>query len=271
MITELVKYVSSTGESFDFGNNQAWIEESDLHNYSWMFTKSAKRLIEFKRPFRQFILPICLLGVTEQEGLELRDRLTDLTEADVAAEQMGRLYIGDWYLPCNVVASTKSSYLLSERYIRITLTVATVARGWYRDSETITFEHRAAEGGHDFPHDFAFDYSPESPLYISPEYESAFTLRIYGPTLNPSVTIGSKTYGVNVPVAEGDFIEINSLDETVKYCDGMGNGYSVFGARLKKSYIFSRITKGRKAITWRGTNKIEIDLHEERSEPRWID
>lgn len=270
MITEKVKYVSSFGEVFEFGNNNAWIEESDIHNFAWMFTNAPSRLTDFKRQLRQFNLPICLFGYTEEESLELRDRLTDLTEADVAAEKYGRLYIGDWYLPCNVVASAKSSYLLSERYIRITLTLATVARGWYREAETVTLAHKAVEGGHDYPHDYSFDYSPESPLYISPEYESDFVMRIYGPTLNPSVTIGNKTYGVDLPVADGDFIEIDSVNQTVKYCDAMGNGYSVFGARLKKSYIYSRITAGRKNVTWRGTNKIEIDLYEERSEPRWI-
>ena len=38
---------------------------------------------------------------------------------------------------------------------------------------------------------------------------------IYGPVINPQVTIGTNTYLVNIVLEEGEYLQINSRDRTI--------------------------------------------------------
>lgn len=93
-------------------------------------------------------------------------------------------------------------------------------------------------------------------------------IKIYGPTQAPSLMIGDNQYGAeNITLDDGEFLEINTKDETIQhYLDSEG-WVNVFNHRLDDT--FEKIEVGTSEITWQGNLRVDIQLLNSRSDPKW--
>ena len=92
---------------------------------------------------------------------------------------------------------------------------------------------------------------------------------IYGPAVNPSVSIANHPYQVNITIEKGELLEIDSTKGTVYQITSKGQKISRFNERQKEPSVFEKIPPGGSLISWNGDFDLDVILYEERSEPRW--
>lgn len=140
---EKIKYVNSRGESIVFGEHGIYVNENTLRDWEWEYNDTYGRIRGLRRKKNERTLPVQIWAESESRGVAIKNRLHDITEVDVVAGTPGRLYVGDWYLPCYVIKSVKGDYLASKCSMTVTLTLAVDSGSWYC-TETINFSDQGS-------------------------------------------------------------------------------------------------------------------------------
>lgn len=267
-------YRNHLGEEFRFGENGVYMNAGGLRDYTWKIEQKNNRISKFEKGIVSRPLNVVIMAHTEADGIAIRNRLFEIVEKDVLAMKAGHLIVGDHKLECFVTGSTKSKYLMTERYMLVKLTIQTDNPNWimensysfYSDATTTGYEYL------DYNFDFPIDYlSANNPRLLrnSGFTETNFKLIIYGYCENPSVTIGSHTYQVNCTVQDDEKLVIDSVKKTVVLIDRNRKETNVFNKRNRNSYIFKKIPAGEVGISFDGTFDFDVIIKEERSEPKW--
>lgn len=271
---ENVVYKNHLNEAFEFGKNGVFVNESDLHDYTWNITKKNNRISALDYAITTKKLQVTIICSTEEEGVDKRNRLFEVTEKDVLAFQPGKLYVGSYYLNCYVTKSEKQKYLVNRRYMLVKLTLSTDCPYWVKETSTVfsASSGGADAGGFDYSHDHPFDYGNDTtaktinnPGFVA----SNFRLAIMGACTNPAINIAGHVYQVNTFVASGQYLLIDSANKTVTLQSSDGTKTNVFNSRNRDSYIFEKIPAGASLVSWSGDFSFEVVLLEERSEPKW--
>lgn len=124
----------------------------------------------------------------------------------------------------------------------------------------------------DYIYDFNHDYSSSmiNGILTNDTVEKAdFIMTIYGPIINPLVSIADNMYGVNVDLADTDKLVVDSVNKTVTKIKLNGEIQNVFSKRNRDGYIFEKIPIGKHSVVRNGLYEMEIDIIKYRSEPEW--
>lgn len=137
-------------------DNGVYLNYNDLRDYSWSYDTINNRISRFYRPVKDRKIPLVVCCKSDEEAIEIKNRLFELSEMDIEAKIPGRVYIGDYYTTGYITASTKGEYLLSKRMCRIDLTLTSDDPAWYREDTYIfpingEFEEEDPGGGEDDP------------------------------------------------------------------------------------------------------------------------
>ena len=194
-------------------------------------------------------------------------------DIDVLNQAHGRLYVGEMYIECYVIASKKSEWEYDAEYMDVELTVVLENPMWIGEN-TYTFHSYGISSSNNkrytgkYPYRYANGLS--SNYIINPHFTDAnFQLIIYGPVVNPQVTIGSTSYLVNIVLEEGEYLIIDSRSETITKVMNKGERINAFHNRQKGRKFFQKIPPGRQLIAWTGKFDFDLTIFEERGEPRW--
>ena len=186
----------------------------------------------------------------------------------------GRLYFGEYYLPCFVYASEKEEWgkrlLFHGRY-------AIFDRGTYPfwiKEHPYTFKSSEVNSTNNKRYAGRYVYRYANGLnnteIINDHYaECNFKMRIYGPCTKPSVYIGGYEYHVDIVLQAGEYLEIDSAAETVAKVMTSGIRVNAFNNRSFVNSVFRPIQTGRQEIFWDGKFDFDLVLYEERSTPKW--
>lgn len=275
MSYEKMTYTNHLGERIELGSGGYFVNANGLHDYAWTPSSRGGRIASFSRGVTKYTLPVAVTGGTEAEATARRNRLLDVTDADVDAMQPGRLTIGDYFLRCYIMASQKKQYNRDRRFYLTTLTVVSDDAYWVKEY-TSSFSSELATGASgalDYPYDFAFDYM--SPLLVQAvnnvSYAPAdFILNLYGPCENPVVRVAGHEYAVSHSAAAGEYITIDSRARTLTLTKASGVKVNIFKDRGLTDYIFERIPAGTSSVTWDGELRFDLTVLARRSEPLWI-
>ena len=93
-------------------------------------------------------------------------------------------------------------------------------------------------------------------------------ITIYGATTQPTIMIGDNQYGAeDETLGSDETLVINTKDETIRhYTDG--EGYTnLFYKRLDET--FEKIDVGSQEIIWEGNIRVDVELLNSRSDPKW--
>lgn len=272
MMLESLKYKNHLNEVIDFGKDGIYINTNNLHDYEWKATTKNNRISALEREVSKRKLPVIIICNTEAEGIAARNRLFEEVEKDVLALQHGQIIIGDYYFRCFVTQSKKKDYHISKRYMLVTLTLTTDFPFWVKETASmfkITAENSDyLDYAYDFPHDYCLSMA-NTKIVNSGFVASNFRMVIYGPVVNPSVTIGGHVYNVNCTIEDGEFLTIDSVTKKIYLTANNGTVTNQFNARNRDSYIFEKIPSGNLQVAWDGDFAFDIILLEERSEPKW--
>lgn len=293
---EKIKYVNSRGESIVFGENGIYANENDLRDWEWEYSTDYNRVRNLARKRKERTLPVRIWAETEAQGLNLKNRLHDVTEVDVVAGTPGRLYVGNWYIPCYVVGSLKSGYLWNKGILTVSLTLAVESGSWY-SSELISygdhgaltsakvgealvgFAHVGSSGSeedgttlylYDYGYPKGYAYTTHGNYLVNDcAAPCAWKITVHGKAANPVITIGGEPHRLEYEIPEGSHVEIDSRERTIMLYDAAGNAENLFRYRDKVDDIFSLIPTGMHWVDWNGDYNFSVELYKERSEPRW--
>lgn len=91
-------------------------------------------------------------------------------------------------------------------------------------------------------------------------------ITISRPVNEPTIIIGSNQYGADVELNQGQRLEINTEQKTIRLYNEDGTFENVYSAN---NGGFEKIQEGTSLIDWNGNQKIEIQLIQKRSDPKW--
>lgn len=269
---EKITYTNHLDETLEFGKDCFFANENDLRDFAWEITSKNNRISGFKRGIVQKTIPVIMKCWTEEEGLALRNRAFEVFEKDVLAKKPGKIHIGDYYLKCYITGSQNAEYLIHKSLMTMTLTVSTDAPMWVKETAKSYVVQQDVYAFLDFPHGFPHDYrNMFSSITVCNESftPSNFILQIEGNAHNPTLFIANHKYSVNVTVAEGEVLTIDSVNKTITL-NKNGEVVNCFKDRSKDSYIFEKIPSGVGVVTSPNQGlKFTLTLLEERSEPKW--
>ena len=275
---EQLRYENHLGEEINFGRDGLYVNQNDLHDFSWTTTSVNGVITGFERGMQTRSIPVRIACLSESDGITKRNRLFEIPEKDIIAGQYGRLWINGYYCECFITASKKARYAASDSYMAATLTVTTDRPVWVKETlvevtKSVSWTPIVSGTGLDIPFDFPFDLCGTVPRTVQRAngafVESNFRLVAHGACNAVSVTINDHLYEVAASVQTGETLTIDSSLKKIYITDADGGFENVFDKRNRDSYIFEKIAPGTLDVQWNNEYTIDLYLLEERSEPKW--
>ena len=273
MLERLI-YKNHMNEVFDFGKDGIYLDGNDIRDFEWKVTTKNNRISAFDYAVRKKKLPVIIICDSEESGTAAKNRLFEIAEKDVLAMKHGQIIVGDYYMKGFITKSAKKDYLISKRYMKLTLTLTTDFPYWVKESKTTYSTSKAKSGSAflDHPFDYPFEWYQrmQSQALINTGFvASNFRLIIYGACANPSISINGHEYQVECTVNSGEYLTIDSATKKIFLTEMDGTVANKFNNRNRDSYIFEKIQPGSNVVAWDGTFGFDVILLEERSEPKW--
>lgn len=277
MAKDYLTYTNHLGEQLVFGENNLFIEESDLPNWQYNYNSKNGKITNFFQDVTEHSIPAVIMADTEEEGNAIRDEVYSIIKADIEAGIKGTLIYKGWKLKCFITAETHSNWLEYAAFGDIELTVTTDEPQW---TKTELFSFEANEGSIEpygaivgYPYTYPRQYALEKRAFYVLTNEnvgrSDFILTIYGYVENPEIMIGTNKYKLNFTIPKHCKAEINTRQKTIKLISERGTASDIFQFKSNDSYIFEQIDTGTQQVFWDETFSFDVELIEVRSEPKW--
>lgn len=260
------------------------LQTGDLFNYRWKRRSSSfgRKTTRMKGFSREIISKKMLLGIMNRDRKSYYKSLNyfhETVEKDVIDEVPGRLYVGETYLQCYIVASAKTNWECDVNVLDNEIELLT--DGAWITEKKYEFIHKndVKSDGNEKIYDYTYNecYYPEGKEIQFIENDSIedadFKMIIYGPCSSVSVRIGEHLYNVAHVVQKGEYAVIDTRENAeegkrVYLVKKTGEQVNLFHYRDPINSIFTKIQSGIHRVECTGAN-IDITLYKKRSEPKW--
>ena len=272
----ILTYTNSKGEVFNLLSNGLRVKDGNFHSYQWVPQVISGVLGDSVKGFGKNALhystTLCFKG-TDAERKAALNAFHAATETDIINQTPGTLTWGDDYVLCYVISSSTYPTDETPSWTLNDIDIYAPYPFWMRDVKRSFFPESASGTGLDYPYDYDFDYyqgASGSDTWATGHYApSEFTLIIYGPAVDPVISVNSHQYGVYDTLSASEYVTIDSRNHTVIKTAGDGTETNLFDYRTKTESVFDKMPPGTLTLTWPGTYGFDLILHEERSEPEW--
>lgn len=276
----IVKYVSGNSNQTTILNQnyEISIKSCDPYQTKWTYEAVARQYgIDISRFGKDPIkIEITLKFRGTKEGININlETFYRECEKDVIGMTPGKLWVGDYYLLGYVIE--RSTINTAEFYGREQKLSFIGTKGFWNKELTKEFYPISTDPGGDtdldYNYDYNYDYAVETgsgkQWYVDHFATSEFEMIIYGPATNPRVNINGYPYQVYDNIESGEYVLIDSQNNTVTKHRNNGTIVNLFDMRAKEQSIFEPIPGGLNSVSWSGTFGFTITLFLERSEPKW--
>lgn len=266
------KYTNHSGESVDLMCDSAYITDCDLRDWSWSYEATSGEVTRFTRQFESKTVPFNFRG-----DLSGRDTMNDVFDSDIAYMEPGTFEVDGWSRRCFCVASRKMSRWVSPRFMAYEIDLLFIDPMWCLYSEDAFPIQSTGAGGLNFPYNFPHNLGGgrrQSTFLLDSVRPCDFRLTVFGHASNPYVTVGGNTYQVNVDLADGDILIVDSREGVIEKRTNSGDVSNVFNSRVKAnegsgSFIFEKLSPGYSSVVWDNSFGFNLGAYMERSEPPW--
>lgn len=267
-------YQNNFGEILHFGKNGLYASYNDLRDYEWDYTENNGLISDFSMKIINKELPVLFASSSGQATKQLRNKAYSIVEKDVRAGLRGRLYVGNYYLECNIYGMKNSDYLIKDYFLRTSMKVVTDSPMWKRSTlySFVIQDEDEAELGTDYPFDYPTDFLKKEQgqqiIANNSDFATDFIMTIYGAATAPEILINNHSYKMNCSILSGEKIVIDSSAKTIFKHSG-GTAYNAFNDRAKANSVFEKIPNGKCTVDWNNTFDFDIILIDSRAEPLW--
>lgn len=234
---------------------------------------NSSKIGKFYRTTDQKKISISIYADSEDEYKKCVESFEEMTETDILNEKPGKLWCNGYYLSCYIIADSPKDY--EEEFYTIDNTITIIAEYpfWISENEyTFSSYGISSSDNKRYPGRYPYRYANglNNVYIINPHFiDSNFKLIVYGPVVNPMVSIGENRYLINIILDEGEYLEIDSRAGTVVKVMINGERVDAFHNREKKRTFFKKIPPGRQNVVWTGKFSFDLTIYEERSKPKW--
>ena len=277
-----VFYINSKNQKIDFMQPPYYLETGDFFNFNWKYDSVSSLTIggeitDFTKEIQEFSLNLAIINYGRRPFEYYLNMLSEVTEYDVVNKTPGKLYIGEQYLSCYIIASEKKEWEADCSFISCEQTVCTEYPLWIAEKkyQCLADNNETPEETKflDYPFDYNYDYAGKvkgNEIVVNNHYTSCnFMAYIYGPVTNPNFWVGNHLYEVETTLDSKEYMVIDSVKKTIRRVRTNGLIVNEFNNRNKKSSIFEKIPEGNNVLSWTGNFGIDLILFQERSEPKW--
>lgn len=279
-------YISSNGDSVEFGGNDIWLDDDPLRSAEIAYTESNRIIKGFHRELKKFTVKAAAQTGSAAEAVELCNRIVRLGRCDRESLTPGTIRCGDYSTSGYIVGLTfepgSDLYGFSTNF---KFDIAVEDPTWLRE-ETFSYlkgtevAAQSAEGEYDFPLDYPYDYMAPSYGQFQVDNRDAvpcdMRLTVYGPAMNPSIRIGDNVYQCNCSVADGSVLVIDTRKKQVYERLEYGDEVSRLDSRERGSvgggsYIFEKLPNGLNVVSYNRAFGFDLTIiHEEVMPPFFI-
>ena len=277
----MICYENSNGKKIELDKWPVVLEDiTDIFGKSWSYEASENKLRnrsklnKFYRTSVQKKITLQIFCDSESEYCEIVNSISEITDEDILSEAEGKLWCGDYYLPCYITGLTPKDYDDAFYTIDIDATLISLYPFWI-SKHTYEFHSYgvATTDNKKYPGRYPYRYAngQNSNYFVNPHFtDSNFKLIIYGKATNPQIVIGEAPYLVNILLEKNERLEIDSRTETITKIMKNGEKVNAFHSRQKSRTFFQKIKPGRNSVSWPGNVDFDVIIYEERTEPKWI-
>ena len=273
----ILKYISSSGNEYNLKTDGIKTKTANFHKWTWSpigtQLQFGQRLSNFQRQPATYEATLYLTGTIEQRR-DLLDALHEDFEKDLRTMKPGRVVWGASYIECFITNSSTAPGLY-DYYTENVLTFWCPRPFWVREnakSFVIVDEpvsQTYLDYDFDYEYDYTFDVSGGDVWVRDFPFESDFKMIIYGQVANPRILINDHPYQINDTLDDGEYITIDSRNNSVIKTMALGVEVNDFDLREKSHSVFQQIPGGNLKVVWSGLFGFDLTLYEERNEPRW--
>lgn len=119
-------YINHEGKKLKFGKESdgLFLNEHDLLNFSWNVQTRGNRIISVNRKgVKEHTLPFVIAAQTETQAYKLANDLFSVCEADLQANQRGRLVVNGYNLKCFIRGQDYSEWSETSKCLKISARV----------------------------------------------------------------------------------------------------------------------------------------------------
>ena len=270
-----ITYIASSGHTYNLITNGILHKAANYH--AWVYRvqgtklQYGTRVADFAKDPATYETELIFVG-GEVQRQTLINALHDDFEADLRNRKAGRIIWGDYYIDCYIVeSSTEPTDNTAQTLNKITIYAPYPY--WVQDFKVELFPSSETESAFlDFPFDFPFDFTApaigETTVASDFPFDSEFEMVIFGPAVNPRVTINGYGYVLYASIPSGAYVVIDSRKHTIMQFNTDGTQSNIFNLRNKTDSVFKKIPGGNLNIVWDASFGVNITIHRERSEPR---
>lgn len=274
-----IYYENSRGVKLDLLHLPYKMQTGDLFDYVWSYeglagTQNFGAITRFRKEICQKNITLSIMAGNKAAYYEAINHFFETTDYDVNAVRYGRIWVGEYYLRCYILSSKKTEWEYGIESLDNNIVLVTDAPFWIREQHYSFDPKSAAFAGSflNYPHDYSYDYSTSGSKkeIVNDHYGACdFEMNIFGPCVNPAITIGGHLYEVLTTVGEDEYLQIKSREGSVVKISKTGEQTNEFNNRNTDYSLFEKIQPGRSDVTWDGSFGFDITLFIERSEPEW--
>ena len=278
MVFENFNHVNSNGEMFEFKKYGISINENSFRDYIWKYSTINNRITSFYKECETFPLELTVNIRGRNDYNDIKNMIYEHFEQDVTNNEMGYFEKDGYRLYCFVIGSEKKDYLIADRYMKIELTVLCEQKSWIKIDKLSFFADDGISSLDSselkiYPYCFPYRYGRmvgNSSFINSSIKDSDFKIIIYGPVVDPSISIDGIVYGIEYMIQNGEYCIIDSKNREIHLYDNTGNKKNLFDYRMKEYNVFTKIKRGFNSVNWSASFGFDIELMDERSELKWI-
>jgi hypothetical protein len=274
-------YENHLGQRFSGLENGVYLNIGELRDYTWAHETINNRISRFYRKTTNRKIPLYVVGKTNAQAAEAMNRLFEITEADIAENIPGSVFVGDYYTRGFVTTSKKTRYLDNRKICKIDLTLTSDDPNWYKNTTYAFYTNATTPKAKKSGTVITLNGAPEAPLRGltvygkttqdgTPSPDMPLELLSAGGSGNVTVSVGksfedtnAKTakisvgYGLHgIPVdSGGNYTDENGqqwIADTIEYDADAGTAKIVRRVGvINESSQFGTIKKNGDEATWR--------------------
>ena len=266
-------YINHKNDQIDLDTDEIVLQYHEFYDYSWDVIMRNGIISGFSRTSSTMPLTVVICPDTWERYRQISEYFYEVIEYDIVNNVPGRLYIGEYYLKCFISSDKKTDAFMGVPIQVKNLTIVTDYPHWIHEKEySFKTTDITSTNNKIYPHRYSYRYANGlSNMAILNDHfkECNFRMIIYGPVVNPQIIIGGYKYYVEIVLEDGEYLEIDSTNNTVTKVMVTGIKVDCFHNRSKKDNVFRPIQTGSQQVSWSGRFNVDILLLQERSEPRW--
>lgn len=260
---DVIKYVNSKGEEVVFSSPPFFINSKLLRQFMSEFNDGVIN----PRPEGEVELLTVML-ITNEE----KNKVFNILDYDAITNQVGRLYVNDWYLPCAFKGISEIVYE-DDKSFKGTLSFYAPKFGFLKETTYTFYPSVGSVVGMNYPHNYPHNFSARKTSIIkitnSTPSNADFVFEFTGAAPYVEFAVGDTKYVVNSQILAGEKFVLNTHEKSV-YKSKDGNKVDLFGFADDEVYIFTPISSGVQVLSWEGDFTVKFTLIEHRRYPEWI-